>query len=213
MRLFGTLSADKQKEKVSRGSWTLPACNLVTNMGTNTSVATPWGFRSPIHWSKTYNFDSVTFLLSVYVDNLKSLQKMAFPMKVNIQHSPPLLLFNLSDNPLSKGCLSHHAVQSIWVWKVFCLHKCKVKASVIGCFIRQLQEMTASSNKTCLIDISINVKPSNIISINAGTVPSHALHISDYLFQVISNENAQGEFRDQRFNGCSFIVFIRPSRL
>lgn len=73
--------------------------------------------------------------------------------------------------------------------------------------------MTASSNKTCLIDISINVKPSNIISINAGTVPSHALHISDYLFQVISNENAQGEFRDQRFNGCSFIVFIRPSRL
>jgi len=72
--------------------------------------------------------------------------------------------------------------------------------------------MTAVINKTYLIDISISVKPSNIISINAGTVPSHGLHISVYLFQVISKENAQGEFRDQRFNGCCFIVLIRPSR-
>lgn len=88
-----------------------------------------------------------------------------------------------------------------------------MKASIIDCFVRKLQETPASTNKTCLIDISINVKPSNIISINAGTVPSHAFHISVYLFQVVSKENAQGEFRDQRFNACSFVVIIRPSRL
>lgn len=75
-----------------------------------------------------------------------------------------------------------------------------MKASIIDCFVRQLQEMPESINKTHLIDTSINVKPSNIISINAGTVPSRALHISVYLFQVVSKENAQGEFRDQRFN-------------
>lgn len=65
------------------------------------------------------------------------------------------------------------------VWKIlFVFHKCKVKASVTDCFARQLQEMTASINKTCLIDISINVMPSSIISINAGTIPYRALHIS-----------------------------------
>lgn len=79
------------------------------------------------------------------------------------------------------------------VWKALgFLHKCKVKVSSIDCFVRQLQEMTASINKACLIGISINVKPSNIISISSGTVPLHALHISVYLFQVISRECSGG---------------------
>lgn len=79
------------------------------------------------------------------------------------------------------------------VWKVLgFLQKCKLKASSTDCFGRQLQEMTASINKTCLTDISINVKPSNIISISSGTVPLHALHISVYLFQVISGDCSGG---------------------
>jgi len=68
-----------------------------------------------------YNLHSMKFLISVYKDKLKSLQKMAFPVKVNT-HFPPLLLFSdLSENPLCKGCLSYHAVWSIQVQKViFC---------------------------------------------------------------------------------------------
>lgn len=80
-----------------------------------------------------------------------------------------------------------------WVGKfLHFLHKCKVKASSIDCFVRQLQEMTASINKACLIGISMNVKPSNIISISSGAVPLHALHISVYLCQVISGDCSGG---------------------
>lgn len=79
--------------------------------------------------------------------------------------------------PLLPCCTEHMSVESY-----FFIHKCKVKPSIIDCSVRQLQEMRASINKICLIDISINAKPSNIISTNAGTVPSHALHISVYLF-------------------------------
>lgn len=56
---------------------------------------------------------------------------MAFPMAVNIQHFPPLLLFsNLSGNPLSKRWLSCLAVENMNVESLFLL-KCKVNASII----------------------------------------------------------------------------------
>lgn len=105
---------------------------------------------------------------------------------------PPLLL--LSSLPaFSLKASSSATPYRARVWKVLgFLHKCKVKASSIDCFVRQLQEMTAGINKACLIDISVNVKPSNIISISSGTVPIHALHISVYLFQVISGDCSGG---------------------
>lgn len=134
------------------------------------------------------------FLISVLEYNEESAWNVALPVNVTVQHfshccSCPVCLLALSLKA-SSSATPYRAP----VWKVLgFLHKCKVEASSIDCFVRQLQEMTASINKkACLIDISINVKPSHISSISSGTVPVHALHISVYLFQVISGDCSGG---------------------
>lgn len=142
-------------------------------------------------WLKIHNLDSVKFLISVFEYNVRvyGIWPFLWMWVCNIfPHSCSCLicLLTLSLKAASPATPHSHRAR---LWKVLCfLHKCKMKTSSIDCFVRQLQEMTASINKACLIDISINIKPSHIISIRSGTVPLHALHISVYLFQVISGD-------------------------
>lgn len=107
-------------------SQTLLVCNVVTHKG---KTHVPCGFGRAGHWSKIYNKDVLcttkmynkdVLLISVYEDNLKSLQKMAFPLKMSICFPPLLLFSNLSDNPLSKGYLSYEVIQSMSVKSHFC---------------------------------------------------------------------------------------------